>query len=47
VKWEKVNATLPKDTDPEALTIEMAVELINEKAGSKGKKKPARKKKAS
>ncbi len=44
VKWEKVNATLPKDTDPEAVTIEMAVELIAEKAS---KKKGGRRRKAS
>ena len=44
VKWEKVNATLPKDTDPESLTMEQAVELIAEKAG---KKKGGRRKKAS
>ncbi len=53
VKWEKVNATLPKDSDPEAVTMEMALELIAEKAAQKGtrkkaapKKKPAAKKKA-
>ena len=45
VKWEKVNATLPKDTNPESVTIEMAVELITEKAGSKGKKKKTTRKK--
>ncbi len=44
VKWEKVNATLPKDTDPETVTMEMAVELITEKAG---KKKGGRRRKAS
>ena len=47
IKWEKVNATLPKDTDPEAVTIEMAVELIAEKASKTGKgpkkKAPAKK----
>ncbi|PRX38300.1 DNA topoisomerase-1 [Meinhardsimonia xiamenensis] len=41
VKWEKVNATLPKGVEPEAVTMEMAVELIAEKA-TKGKKRPAR-----
>lgn len=46
VKWNKVNATLPKDKTPESVTLEEAVELIAAKA-SKGKpKKPARKKKA-
>ncbi|WP_368344289.1 type I DNA topoisomerase [Pelagovum sp. HNIBRBA483] len=43
IKWEKVNATLPKDTSPEDVTIEMAIELVNAKA-SKGGKKTARKK---
>ncbi|MFW8637079.1 type I DNA topoisomerase [Cribrihabitans pelagius] len=47
VKWEKVNATLPKDVEPKDMTMEMAVQLITEKAGKKtAKKKPAAKKKA-
>ena len=46
VKWEKVNATLPKDVEPADLSLERALELIAEKAGKGGKKKPARKKKA-
>jgi DNA topoisomerase-1 len=46
VKWEKVNATLPKGTEPEAVTMEMAVELISEKATKGGKKPAARKKPA-
>ncbi|QYX57562.1 type I DNA topoisomerase [Roseovarius sp. SCSIO 43702] len=46
VKWEKVNATIPKDTDPDQVTMEMALALIEEKAAKKGKKKPAAKKKA-
>ncbi len=37
VKWEKVNATLPKGTEPDAVTMEVAVELIAEKAATKGK----------
>ena len=45
VNWEKVNATLPTDTNPESVTIEMAVELSTEKAGSKGKKKKTTRKK--
>ncbi len=44
VKWEKINATLPKGTDPQDTTLEMAIELVNEKAASKGKKKTTRKK---
>ncbi|NGM45349.1 type I DNA topoisomerase [Rhodobacter sp. SGA-6-6] len=45
VKWEKVNATLPKDLAPEEVTLEQALELIAEKAakGGKGKKTAARK----
>ncbi len=45
VKWEKINATLPKDTDPQAVTMEMAVDLIAEKA-AKGGKKGGRRKRA-
>jgi DNA topoisomerase-1 len=39
VKWEKVNATLPKEVAPEAVTLEQALELI-------AAKKPAGKKRA-
>ncbi len=39
VKWEKVNATLPKELAPEAVTLEQALELI-------AAKKPAGKKRA-
>jgi len=48
VKWDKVNATLPKDVEPEALSLEQAVALIAEKAakGGKGKAKSAAKPKA-
>ncbi|HSF64470.1 MAG TPA: type I DNA topoisomerase [Paracoccaceae bacterium] len=46
VKWEKVNATLPKDIPPEAVTLEQALELIAEKAGKGGKAKKAPAKKA-
>ena len=46
VKWEKVNATIPKETPPEDVTMEMAVGLIAERAGKGGKKKPAKKKPA-
>ncbi|MFL4470505.1 type I DNA topoisomerase [Tateyamaria armeniaca] len=44
VKWGKVNATIPKGTEPEDVTMDMAVQLIAEKAPAK--KKPARKKAA-
>jgi DNA topoisomerase-1 len=43
VKWDKVNATLPKDIAPEDITLEQAIELVNAKAATKGKKKPAAK----
>ena len=46
VKWEKVNATLPKDLSPEDVTLEKAVELLAEKAARKGSRKKAPAKKA-
>ncbi|MGI9385046.1 MAG: DNA topoisomerase, partial [Methyloligellaceae bacterium] len=39
VKHGKINATLPKGTDPQEVTIEQAVELVAAKA-AKGSKKP-------
>ena len=42
VKYEKVNATIPKDKDPKEVTMEMALEYI----AAKEKKKPAKKKAA-
>ena len=43
VKHGKINATLPKGTDPQSVTLEQAVALIAAKAGSKAKgKKPAK-----
>ncbi|MEP0520370.1 MAG: type I DNA topoisomerase [Hyphomicrobiales bacterium] len=44
-KWGKVNATLPKGKEAEAVTLEEAIDLVNERA-AKGKKKPAAKKPA-
>ncbi|MCL7406596.1 type I DNA topoisomerase [Paradonghicola geojensis] len=41
IKWEKVNATLPKDVDPETVTVEQAIELVNDKAAKSGKKRKA------
>ncbi|WP_418595334.1 type I DNA topoisomerase [Ponticoccus sp. (in: a-proteobacteria)] len=46
VKWEKVNATLPKDVEPADLTMAQALELIAAKASKGGKKKAAPKKAA-
>jgi DNA topoisomerase-1 len=39
VKWEKINATLPKGTDKEALTLEAALDLVDAKRKAKKKKK--------
>ncbi|PHP68410.1 DNA topoisomerase I [Zhengella mangrovi] len=42
VNWGKVNATLPKDKDPQSVTMDEALALIAEKAGkSSGAKKAA------
>ncbi|MCC1492156.1 type I DNA topoisomerase [Cognatishimia sp. F0-27] len=46
VKWEKVNATLPKDVTPEDVTMDQALALIAEKASKKGTRKKAAPKKA-
>ena len=43
VKWEKVNATIPKGVEPADVTMDMAVELITEREAKAGKKKPAKK----
>ncbi|HUF57250.1 MAG TPA: type I DNA topoisomerase [Thermohalobaculum sp.] len=37
VKWGKINATLPKGTDADDVNVDMALELIAEKAKTKGK----------
>lgn len=47
VKWEKVNATLPKDKTPETITLQEAIELLAAKAGAPAKKKFGAKKVAS
>ena len=47
VKHQKVNATIPKDINPDEITLEQALELISAKEKSKPKKKKkAAKKKA-
>ncbi|KAA5801701.1 type I DNA topoisomerase [Alkalicaulis satelles] len=43
VKHGKINATLPRGADPQAITMDEAVILIAEKAAKGGKKAPARK----
>jgi DNA topoisomerase-1 len=43
VKWEKVNATLPKGLSPETVTLDEALLLVAEKASKGGKARPARK----
>ncbi|MTH97702.1 type I DNA topoisomerase [Roseibium sp. RKSG952] len=45
VKHGKINATLPKDTDPQTVTLEQALKLIAEKAAKGGAKKKAAPKK--
>ena len=45
VKWEKVNATIPKDMDPLKVDIKIALKLIEERIAKNGKKKTSRKKK--
>jgi DNA topoisomerase-1 len=39
VKYKRTNATLPKDMDPASVTLEMALQLIEEKRAKKKKKK--------
>ena len=46
VKWEKVNATIPKEQDPGAISLEEALVLIAERQKKKPAKKAAAKKKA-
>jgi DNA topoisomerase-1 len=52
VKWAKVNATLPKESDPQTVTLDEALQLIAAKGGKKAApkkaaaKKPAAKKSA-
>ncbi len=43
VKWEKINATLPKELTPETVSLDEALALIAEKAGKSGKAKSPRK----
>ncbi|MDG2379162.1 MAG: type I DNA topoisomerase [Tateyamaria sp.] len=45
IKWGKINATIPKDLEPENVTMDMAIQLIAEKTPTKKKKRKAVKKK--
>ncbi len=44
VKWDKINATIPKDHDPQAITLDQALELVAAKAATKRTKKTTTKK---
>lgn len=46
VKHGKINATIPKSSSPETITLEEALKLIADRAAKGGKKKPAKKKAA-
>lgn len=46
VNWGKINATLPKDADPQSITVEKALELIAAKAAKGGTAKAKPKAKA-
>ncbi len=46
VKHKRLNASLPKDGDPETLTITEAVELLEARAATKGNRKGRRKKRS-
>ena len=46
IKWGKVNVSVPEDTAPEKVTMEMAVKLLTEKVGTAAPKKKAAAKKA-
>ena len=46
VKWEKVNATLPKEIAPEAVTLEQALELIAARPAAKKRAAPRKAAKA-
>ncbi|HWL10367.1 MAG TPA: type I DNA topoisomerase [Planctomicrobium sp.] len=37
-KWGKVNATIPKESDPQSVTMEEVVKLLEARAGTSGKK---------
>ena len=43
VSWNKVNATVPKGTEPQSLTVDDAVRLLSERMAKTGTKPPAKK----
>ena len=42
VKWDSVNATIPKDMSPDTITLEQGLALIAERAASSGSKATAK-----
>lgn len=46
LKWGKVNATLPKESNPDTLTLEQAIEIVKARMEQTGEGKPAPKAKA-
>ncbi|MDP4824066.1 MAG: topoisomerase DNA-binding C4 zinc finger domain-containing protein, partial [Aestuariivirgaceae bacterium] len=42
VKWDSVNATIPKDMSPDTITLEQGLALIAERAASSGSKSTAK-----
>ncbi len=40
VKWDKINATIPDTIEPEDITLDQAVVLLEERAAKAGKKSP-------
>ena len=46
VKWGKINATLPSGSEMDAVTLEEAIALVEEKAAKAATKKTAKKKPA-
>ncbi|MFQ3354915.1 MAG: DNA topoisomerase-1, partial [Paracoccaceae bacterium] len=46
VKWEKINATIPKEIDPKDVTLDIAIKLLEEKVSKKPSKAKVKKRKA-
>jgi len=42
VKWDKINATIPKGTDPETVTLDGALTMIETKRAAKGGRRKAK-----